>query len=175
MGYDFMYKAYQYLNNLEMFKHLSNANIDISIFYNLCTLHEYSPYGECSETGYTNILTIFNELFEIVETYHYYDNESDLDDIKYWLKQAEALESYDCHSIRGIVLLDSQLRLNSNLNGIAESEFTHGVTDLLKLDDGILIIFDLDYGEPNWANLLFHILSCSKYYKKEGDSDEMGI
>lgn len=176
MDYEFVYNAYNYLNNVELFKHVHDAGIDLTPFYNGSNLAVYNPYGGIAENGLDNLYLVANHLFEIVEGYDYYEDVSNLEDIEYWNKLANPTFVDAKRTLKTIVILDDRINLAGPIENIGEDFMTSCKCDILPIEKGVVVVFDEDYGNPNWADVMFWLLSAYEPNTSKGVVDyEMAI
>ena len=177
MEIEHVYGLREYLKSLYMFKLLDNEGIDISPFFDVCELASYDLYSSfSSSTAFMNFSYIAQHLFEIFDVYESYDDDS-VEEKKYWLHQAGIdLKDFFVESTSVIVILDPSL-LNPVITGdIGEDEFSGGNGELLKIDEGIIVHYDLDYGELNWAEILETLIASQKTYtRREENKHAMAV
>lgn len=153
---------------MELFKHVYDAGIDLTPYYNGSQLAVYNPYGGIAENGMDNFLLVASHLFEIVESYDYYEDDSQMEDIEYWNKLADPDLSDAKHSTKSIVIFDDNIDLARKIRGIGENFMTSCTCDILPLEKGVLISYDEDFGNPNWAEAMYWLLSVYKPNKSKG-------
>lgn len=168
MEIEYVYGLREYLKSLYMFKYLHDIGIDITPFHDICELGPYDAYYNISQSSsYINFLTISQKLFEIVETYDTYDDEV-IDDKKYWLHKADIeLETNNLESSTVIVLLDPSLKNPVMTGSIGEDDFSGGSGELAVVDGGLVLHYDMDYGELNWTEVLIALLETQAANKRE--------
>ena len=171
MEIEHVYGLRGYLKSLYMFKRLYDEGIGLSPFYEICELASYDPYSSLEDnTTFPNFSYIIQHLFDIVEIYESYEEDVS-EDKKYWLQQADKeLEDKDFQSSSVIVMLDASLHPPVFTGEIGEDDFSGGKGELLKINDGLILLYDTDYGELNWADVLEALL---KNWKRFSNREEI--
>ncbi|MEK5071660.1 hypothetical protein [Sporosarcina sp. FSL K6-1508] len=172
MYIEYIYAMQDYLNNLLLFKYLHDEGFDTKQ-YSSCVLSSYNEYTGSDDDGFQNFLTVSEHLFEIVEAYSSYDESQD-DDKMYWLKQANACQD-SLQSLIVVVILDPLL--TEPITGDIGMSYKTGESGLaFQINDGVVILFDSDYGEIDWTETMYDLLCSRKsMLNREAKLNEMAI
>lgn len=159
MDYDEFYCIKSSLQNLKMLKLAFDYGLDVSKYKDF---HLYQ--GTMSNWNvYEMFISIISDIFEIVEQFEPYDE--DEEEKRYWMKETyreyvdtNFLEYLGLDSNGVIVILDDRLTQRSIPCGVIDSgstnDFYYGFTELLSIEDGLVIHYNEDEGEPDWVEVL---------------------
>jgi len=169
-----LYAMQSLLNNLLMFKRLHHFGIDLKQF-DSSVLTNYNEYSGLSfNEAFDCFSTVTSKLFDIFEVYSDYDDTDCDADKMYWFKEAK----YDgalCKSHIVVVIMDETLQnVQDGAFGYSHNSGEMGMS--YKIDRGLVIIHDTDYGDIDWCDFIVPLLtSRQKALIQEEKQYEMAI
>ena len=153
MDYELVYEAENYYSNLIMFKCLHDAGIPLEQFYETCSI---SP--AYSSSSISNFFNIILGIFEMVECYGDYEQEN-IDNINHWVDEYKLdLDDGIFLSTVAYLILDDGIKPFEAVQGAGYNPMTDACCDIYYIESGMLILFDSDYGQPDFSELMADIL-----------------
>lgn len=118
-----------------------------------------------TDTGYTDQMYYFQEIlfktFEIVEFLHG-DDEDDDADFKYWMQKTGYDYSWS-DSLTIFLIMDDRLNIPKSIYTTQINSTAWDIYfDVAELEDdkAIIVLFDMDNGEPNTVEALQYLFAC---------------
>ena len=109
------------------------------------------------DNGYEIFIDILQMVYEIVEIYCW-DDEETIDERNYWLRETDFDPSM-C-----VVLMDDRLKGIKNVSFIdlMMERIVDTCVEMYSIESGIVILWDDDYGYPDWTSILYSLYKVEK-------------